>query len=50
MTVVAQRLENLKASNPPIDLSIFQSLIAENFAFRVQLVDHPRVWIGLELH
>ncbi|KAJ5785015.1 Meiosis specific protein SPO22 [Penicillium pulvis] len=37
MTVVAQRLENLKASTPAIDLEIFQSFVAENFAFRVQL-------------
>lgn len=40
MTVVAQRLENLKASTPAIDLEIFQSFVAENFAFRVQLVNH----------
>ncbi|KAJ5525632.1 hypothetical protein N7494_012282 [Penicillium frequentans] len=37
MTVVAQRLENLKASTPAIDLETFQSFVAENFAFRVQL-------------
>ncbi|KAJ5993853.1 Meiosis specific protein SPO22 [Penicillium sp. IBT 35674x] len=37
MTVVAQRLENLKASTPAIDLEIFHSFVAENFAFRVQL-------------
>ncbi|KAJ5651376.1 Meiosis specific protein SPO22 [Penicillium longicatenatum] len=37
MAVAAQRLEGLKASTPPIDLEIFQSFVAENFTYRMQL-------------